>query len=383
MPELVLWFGVVARSERGGVERALRLVPLLSAGLLESCDIEVRARPPAARVRVRLRRDPRAQAAVDRISASAARARGVAFAPLPVPGGLADCPLESADLCVSGVPPDELQAALDRAFAALWPDPLEGHAAPRTARRREDRVRYDPRRRELSLITDRALPVGERAVLAVRSAMTATPLLGMARAVAVRRRLGPGGPPGTRFVLTLAPEEDAMHAACVLAGAGAAEIELVTRRPPADARPRVLIVSEDAARGAALGQALQARGLEYSVATPGACGGGEFRPELAALDLVLVATPAPSRAEEVLRAVRRADSRPLPLVVSTSAPPDCDLALLRAGADAVIAGTASPDEVFTTIREVLATACPLAALAPRSPGAARGPGREGATRARA
>src|SRR5690242_334062 len=164
--ELVLWFGSIERSDRKAIEKMVRMVPALSADLLESCDVGLWLRPPSLRVRLQLRNAARTPTVALRISAWAARARGVALAPAAA-AARADRALESADLSELGVAPPELPRILDRAFSELAKAMAARSLAPVRPSHCRQNVHYDARRRELFLPSDLTVPVGRRVVLAV------------------------------------------------------------------------------------------------------------------------------------------------------------------------------------------------------------------------
>lgn len=211
--EVVMSFGGVQRAE-ADVERTVRLVPVLTAGLLRSCDVAARPGARSLLLRLCLAAGPATAPAIDRLRFWSARAHGVAIAlgsnVEPAEGAVAAA-LEGSDLLERGVSPEELPRTLDRALAALWP------AAPRVevgalpvltislAGRRPHDLRYDARRRLLSIATRLAPPVGDELVVSVTCDAPTRQVRGGARVVHVGRAKAPEHHRGG-FVVSLAVE---------------------------------------------------------------------------------------------------------------------------------------------------------------------------------
>lgn len=128
--------------------------------------------------------------------------------------------------------------------------------------------------------------------------------------------------------------------------------------PPArgQAARRVLFLGWDVERVRETMVTLRACGFEPVIASD--MESGVDAGELASMALVVLSTDEVARAEAVLRELRAAEPRPIPIVVSSSAPVSCDPRLLCAGADVVIAADAAPDELVRAAVDAIQRASP-------------------------
>lgn len=362
--DVVLSFSDIHPSSRAIVARTLELVPFVSAGLLESCDIGVARESASLLLRAHLHEAPGAEEAIARLSSLVERANGVAVVPAARGGDAPAGPealLERAERTERGVAPAALSTALDRALRSIGEGGREargGEAGPVQAAREPGNVRYDALRRELSLTSELAIPVGHRLPLAIHSPSMDGPVLGSARVVRLRREGAAPGCPGGSFTVTLVPDGEALHAGFVLAAAGEATIAAFPGEAPLPRR-KVLLIDGLPERLDAFAEAIRGAGFDLTVISPRFHG----IPALAliAADLVLLTTADPVRAEAPLRTCRVAGARDLPVLVASAAPPAHDALLLHAGADVVVSSAVPARELVDTVRALLGAGIPPAA----------------------
>jgi len=141
--DVVMCFGVHARTHRTAVSKAIRSVAGLPGGLVEGCDVGVRKPARALLLRIRLREGAAAAAIVERLASSSAAARGFAVALrgelAGASGAVADT-LQASDTLAVAVDRAELPRVVSRALDLVWP-PARCVGRPR---RLQDRATCPP-----------------------------------------------------------------------------------------------------------------------------------------------------------------------------------------------------------------------------------------------